>query len=61
MIQTATNISKQQAENYLEEAGGHVKLAIMMIKSGLSKKQAEQLLNQKDGHLREALRNLKKE
>ncbi len=61
MIQTATNISEQQAENYLEEAGGHVKLAIMMIKSGLSKKQAEQLLNQKDGHLREALRNLKKE
>ena len=25
MIQTATNISEQQAENYLEEAGGHVK------------------------------------
>lgn len=61
MIQTATNISEQQAENYLEEAGGHVKLAIMMIKSGLSKKQAEQLLNQKDGHLREALQDLKKE
>jgi N-acetylmuramic acid 6-phosphate etherase len=61
MIRSTTGISDKEAAHYLKEAGGHVKLAIMMIKSGLPKIQADNLLKQKDGHLKAALGAIEKE
>lgn len=59
MICSTTGFSQEKAAHYLEEADGQVKLAIMMIKSGLPRKQAEDLLAGADGHLGKALEVLK--
>jgi N-acetylmuramic acid 6-phosphate etherase len=61
MIRSTTGISDKEAAHHLKEADGQVKLAIMMIKSGLPKIQAENLLKQKDGHLKAALEAIEKE
>ncbi len=59
MIQTATGITCEEAEYYLEEASGQVKLAIMMVRSGLPRNQAEELLKQMGGHLKTALNSIR--
>lgn len=56
IICKATGIHEKDARHYLEEAEGQVKLAIMMIESGLPKSQAEELLHGAEGHLRVALK-----
>ena len=59
IICTATDIDPKEAQIYLEKADNSVKLAIMMIKSGLAKDQAEDCLNQHQGHLGLSLESLK--
>jgi N-acetylmuramic acid 6-phosphate etherase len=47
--------SPQQAQAWLDEAKGSVKLAIVMARTGLPYPQAEALLTRHNGHLRQAL------
>ena len=45
----------------LEEAGGHVKLAILLEKSGLEAAKAKALLDRHGGHLAQAIENAREE
>jgi N-acetylmuramic acid 6-phosphate etherase len=51
----ATGSSQAQARDALDAAAGHVKCAILMLRSGLSALAAAQKLQAVDGNLREAL------
>ncbi len=51
----ATECDKEQAEEALQQADNHAKLAIMMILSGLDKQSAVNLLAENQGKLRQAL------
>ena len=44
-----------EAERRLEMANGHVKTALVMIKSGVSKEEADGRLKQADGFVRAAI------
>lgn len=55
----ATGVSRESAEKYLENTNYDVKLAIVMIKSGLDKIKAKEVLNKNNGHISRALESLK--
>jgi N-acetylmuramic acid 6-phosphate etherase len=55
IISTVTGLPRDRAMELLKEAGGHVKLAIVMQKRGVSADEARRLLEQADGRLRGAL------
>ena len=57
----ATGLSPEKAESYLEGAGGHVKLAILMAESGLDRAAAQALLDRCGGRLAQAVGRGKKE
>jgi N-acetylmuramic acid 6-phosphate etherase len=54
-IRMITGTDRDTSQQYLEAAGGHVKLAIVMQKTGLSKADAEARLQQAGGLLRKAI------
>ncbi len=51
-----TGVDYDTASMKLENAGGHVKTAILMILAGISKDRAKELLAQSDGFVRRALK-----
>ena len=55
LIIYATGAAPETAGRYLEQAGGHVKLAILMLKSGLDAGAARALLEQCGGRLAQAI------
>lgn len=55
IVATVTGASRDEAFDWVNRAGGHVKVAIVMRKLGLSREAAESLLHRHAGHLREAL------
>ncbi len=55
IIMEATGCSADIAENHLTVSGNNVKLAILMILSGLNREEAEAALVRNDGFLRKAL------
>ncbi len=55
IICAATDVSPAQAADYLEQAGGQVKTAIMMIGTGLARADAEAVLNGSGGRLAQAI------
>ena len=55
LIIHATGAAPETAGRYLEQAGGHVKLAILMLKSGLDAGAARALLEQCGGRLAQAI------
>ena len=61
LIIHATGVDRDRAKALLEEAGGHVKLAILMEKSGLEAAKAKALLDRHGGHLAQAIENAREE
>jgi N-acetylmuramic acid 6-phosphate etherase len=55
LIVHATGIDERRAADYLSLARGHVKLAILMIESGLDSERAQAVLDRCDGHLASAI------
>ena len=55
LIIHATGLTPAEAEIYLEGAGGHVKLAILMAKRGLDRAAAQTLLDRCEGRLAQAI------
>ena len=55
LIVHATGADEKKAERYLSLAGGHVKLAILMIESGLDAQRSRTLLDRCEGHLARAI------
>lgn len=58
IVMLATGCSYEDAMNVLEQAGGHVKLAIVMQLGGVSRERAVSLLEEHDGFVKRALRSL---
>jgi N-acetylmuramic acid 6-phosphate etherase len=52
---TITGISYEEAADYLERAGGHVKTALVMIKANVGKEEAQKRLERSDGFVRAAI------
>lgn len=57
MIMAVSEVSYKKAEKYLEKTDNNVKLAIMMLNSGLEKEKAEEELTKYEGRLAEAIQN----
>jgi N-acetylmuramic acid 6-phosphate etherase len=55
IVATLTDLPREQAFQWLDKAGGHVKVAIVMIKKNLSAEEARALLAKTGGRLRAAL------
>lgn len=58
IIMMFADVDYDEAEEVLEEAGGHVKTALVMILGNLSRKQAKQKLDENDGFIRCALQSI---
>lgn len=59
MIMEVSEVSYEKAEEYLEKTDYNVKLAIMMLNTGLEKKKAETKLEKYEGRLADAIQNNK--
>lgn len=59
IIMMFSDASYEQAGEVLEEAGGHVKTALLMTLADINKQESEELLHQYDGFIRKALLSLK--
>ncbi len=55
IISKITSCDEEMAKTYYEKADKNVKLAVLMINSGLSKEECEKILSANDGHLKQAL------
>ena len=55
IVMTITGVSYDEASNYLQQAGGHVKTALVMIKAGVSAEEARERLIKADGFVRRAI------
>ena len=55
IIMLATDISYDEASNFLAESKGHVKSAILMAMTGMNRQQARSLLDENDGFIKKAL------
>jgi N-acetylmuramic acid 6-phosphate etherase len=55
IVATLTDLPREQAFEWVDKAGGHVKVAIVMIKRNLSLEDARSLLAKTGGKLRAAL------
>lgn len=61
LIVHATGVEPERAKNSLAQAGGHVKLAILMVKSGLAPQRAQELLDRCEGRLAQAIEAAERE
>jgi N-acetylmuramic acid 6-phosphate etherase len=57
IVMTITGVGYDEAAEYLEMAGGHVKTALVMIKGGVNREEAQQRLRRSDGFVRAAIEN----
>jgi N-acetylmuramic acid 6-phosphate etherase len=55
IVMTITGVSYDDAARYLDEAGGHVKSALVMIKAGVTFQEAQDRLKNADGFVRAAI------
>ena len=55
VVMTITGIGYDEAGAFLEKAGGHVKTALVMIKSNIDREEAEQRLQKAGGFVRDAI------
>ena len=58
IVMQATDVSKEKAEEILQETSFNVKLSIMMIISNLDKEKAEELLLLNSGYIAKAIESL---
>jgi len=56
IVMEATECTREEAENALNQVEGHCKTAILMILGGLEPNEAKELLAEKNGFIREALK-----
>ena len=59
VVMTITGVGYEEAADYLERAGGHVKTALVMIKAGVDKEEAQERLERADGFVRAAIEGRK--
>jgi len=57
VVMTVTGLEYEEAMKYLEQAGGHVKTALVMILADVDADEARARLKQANGFVREALKN----
>lgn len=55
VVMTITGVGYEEAADFLEQAGGHVKTALVMIKAGVSRDEAQKRLKKADGFVRAAI------
>jgi N-acetylmuramic acid 6-phosphate etherase len=55
IVMTITGKNYEEASNYLQQARGHVKVALVMIKAGVSADEAQARLVKADGFVRKAI------
>jgi N-acetylmuramic acid 6-phosphate etherase len=55
VVMIVTGLEYEEAADYLEKAGGHVKTALVMILAGVDADEARERLKRTDGFVREAL------
>jgi N-acetylmuramic acid 6-phosphate etherase len=55
VIMIVTGVSYAEAANYLANADGHVKTALVMIKTGVSVEEAHKRLAEANGFVRKAI------
>lgn len=55
IVMTITSLSYDEASNYLQQAGGHVKTTLVMIKAGVGAEEARERLVKADGFVRRAI------
>ncbi len=55
IVMTITGISYEEAEKYLNEAGGHVKTALVMILAKVDLNEAKERLEKAEGFVRKAI------
>jgi len=55
IVMTITGVTYDEATDYLEKAGGHVKTALVMIKTGVDADEARKRLHSADGFVRKAV------
>ncbi len=55
IVMTITGVTYEEAGKYLEQAGGHVKTALVMIKAGVDAEAARERLKKSDGFVRGAI------
>lgn len=60
VIMTITNVSYEAAERVLNDAGGHVKTALVMQKAGVARSEAEERLRKANGFVRAAIERRQK-
>ena len=54
-VMMITGLGYEEAEEYLQKAGGHVKTALVMILAGVSAREAKKRLDNADGFVRQAI------
>jgi len=55
IVMTITGVSYEEAADFLEKAGGHVKTALVMINAKVSEEEAKELLIKANGFVRKAI------
>jgi len=55
VVMTITGLTYDEATKYLDEAGGHVKTALVMIKAGVTADEAKRRLDLTEGFVRKAI------
>ncbi|MDX1639690.1 MAG: N-acetylmuramic acid 6-phosphate etherase [Balneolaceae bacterium] len=61
IIMNFTDLDYEEATGKLEEAGGHVKTALLMALGDISRKEARQKLDEHDGFIRKAFLSIKED
>ncbi len=55
IVMTIAHVNYEEASSFLQQAGGHVKTALVMIKANVSADEAKQRLSRADGFVRKAI------
>jgi N-acetylmuramic acid 6-phosphate etherase len=55
IVMTITGATYEEAAEYLEQADGHVKTALVMIRAGVDAENAKKRLKKADGFVRKAI------
>ncbi|MBI2619104.1 MAG: N-acetylmuramic acid 6-phosphate etherase [Ignavibacteriales bacterium] len=55
VVMTIAGVNYEEASAFLDQAGGHVKTALVMIKAGVDRKEARRRLKESEGFVRDAI------
>lgn len=56
VVMTIAGVNYEEASAFLDQAGGHVKTALVMIKAGVDRKEARRRLKESEGFVRDAIK-----